>query len=102
MIDTHKEILFLVNKRKWKQDKAEDVVNLFQRQSERGYENLATKVDLAEVKGELKGIRGEIEGTKGQITIIKWVIGIGFSVLGMMGAANLALLIFLFRIKTGV
>jgi hypothetical protein len=69
MIDTHKEIIFLVKERKWKQDKAEDVVNLFQRQAEKGYESLATKADLADLKGEIKTLNMKI-------TMFMWFIAI--------------------------
>lgn len=70
MIDAHKEIIFLVKERKWKQGQAEDVVNLFQRQLERGYENLATKIDIAKLEGNIKAL-----DTK--IIMFMWFITIG-------------------------
>ena len=73
MIDTHKEILFLVKERKWPQNKAEDVVNLFQRQLEMGHENLSTKVDIADVKGEIKALNMKI-------TMFMYFITIGVAV----------------------
>jgi len=81
MIDTHKEILYLVNKRKWKQDKAEDVVSLFQRQLEKGYENLATKADLVKLEGMLdtriERLEGNIKALDVKITMFMWFITIG-------------------------
>lgn len=88
MIDTHKEILFLVKERKWKQDKAEDVVNLFQRQLEKGYDNLATKADLAKLEGDLgmrmERLEGNVKALDIKITMFMWFITIGVALLELV------------------
>ncbi len=84
MIDTHKEILFLVKERKWKQNKAEDVVNLFQRQLEKGYDNLATKADLAKLEVHIEKLEGNIKTLDMKITMFMWFITVGVALLELV------------------
>jgi hypothetical protein len=58
--------------------------------------NLATKTDLAVLRGEFAALRGELEAKieRTKADLIKWVVGMGF--------AQVAMLIALLRLIPGI
>ncbi len=75
---------------------AEQTTSLGERVSriEGGYEHLATKADLAQMKAELKAdigrLDGEIGGLRGEIRGIKWwILSIGAAVVALSSLAEL-------------
>ena len=75
---------------------AEQTSSLGERVSriEGGYEHLATKADLAQMKAELKAdigrLDGEIGGLRGEIRGIKWwILSIGAAVVALSSLAEL-------------
>ena len=75
---------------------AEQTSSLGERVSriEGGYEHLATKADLAQMKAELKAdigrLDGEIGGLRGEIRGIKWwILSVGAAVVALSSLAEL-------------
>ena len=53
---------------------------------EGAYEHLATKADIADLRGELKGdiagVRGEI--ARAQLSMVRWMVGLGIAHAGIV------------------
>ncbi len=78
MFDTHKYIKQLQSKG-FKEAQAASIVELVSESRAHDLSNLATKEDIANVRGEISNVRGEIKDVK--FDILKWIIPL---ILGLM------------------
>ena len=60
---------------------AEATAENIRKASTANFEQLATKADLALVKGEIKVLEGKIEAVKSEVTSVKWIVGLQFLLL---------------------